>query len=409
MTRSAACATLAGRMAVELGPYRLHAKIGVGGMAEVFKATQAGVGGFERHVAIKRILPHLSQDEEFVRMFVEEAKIAVQLSHPNIAAVLDLGQHRGSYYIALEYVHGRDMHAVQKAQAGRRLPISVVVHVAMKVCEALEHAYNAEGAAGRLDLIHRDISPPNILASYEGQVKVIDFGLAKCAGRTVETRVGVVKGKLAYMSPEQAHDRPIDHRSDIFSLGVCMWEWVTGKRLFLRDNDVDTLLAIRKPDVPSLRSVDRFVPEDLDRIVMKALAVKKEDRWQSAHELYEALEELAYTSGTLIVAAQLRDYMHQLFPDESAVPTGEHLIEHRHPPLSDMDTVDQLAPLPHLTVNEKTSLLEEENLQTVQTRIEDETVRFPMHGSEDDPAEDTRELTVPDEDIPRGRGHLRDD
>ncbi len=300
------------------GPYELLERIGMGGMAEVFLARQRGEEGFERLVAIKRILSQVSEDEDFVRMFVDEAKIAVQLSHPNIAQIYDLGREGESYFIAQEYVHGRDMGAVgeRQAAAGTPLPIPFVLFVATKVCEALAHAHEAHGAGGRpLNLIHRDVSPSNVLVSFEGAVKVIDFGLAKAAGRLVTTQAGVVKGKLAYLSSEQARGLHIDSRSDLFSLGVCMFEWLTGQRLFARRNDIETVLAVQKAEVPPLRAIRGDVPPVLQQIVLHALAPDPDRRFQSAQEMHDALLSFTYDTRSVMKRRAVGEYVRTLFPD----------------------------------------------------------------------------------------------
>ena len=305
--------------ALRIGPYELLERIGVGGMAEVFRARQTGADGFERFVAIKRILPGIAADHDFVEMFIDEAKIAVQLSHPNIAQIYDLGMEDGVYFIAQEYVHGRDMGAIVERQkaAGVPLPIPFVVHIGMKVCEALQHAHTAVGPGGQpLRIIHRDVSPSNVLVSYEGAVKVIDFGLAKAQGRLATTQVGVVKGKLAYLSPEQAKGRPIDSRSDLFSLGTCMFEWLTGQRLFLRANDVDTVMAIQRAEVPPLRALRPEVPPKLQAIVLKALAPDPDRRYPAAAEMAEELLAFSYEARMSTRRATLGDYVQTLFPED---------------------------------------------------------------------------------------------
>jgi len=305
------------------GDYVLEERLAVGGMAEVFRAVWHGEEGFQRSVAIKRILPGLSENEDFIKMFIDEAKIAVRLSHPNIAQIIDLGMEGDTYYIALEYVPGRDMRSVQDRviERGRgALPLPLAIHVVMKVCEALHHAHGAQANGQPLGLIHRDVSPQNILISYEGEVKVIDFGLAKAAGRMVQTRVGVVKGKLAYLSPEQARGLSIDHRSDIFSLGICFFEWITGQRLFLRAEDADTVMAVQRGEVPridSLPGVDPMTSGELEPILRKALAPDPAQRYQSALELHDALQAFCYEHRIIVTRSKVVRQMSALFAEEA--------------------------------------------------------------------------------------------
>ena len=301
-----------------VGQYELLERIGMGGMAEVFLARQRGEEGFERLVAIKRILPGVSADESFVAMFIDEAKIAVQLSHPNIASIYDLGRDDDVYYIAQEYVPGKDMGALIERLQPHRLPVDFVVTVGMRICEALQHAHEATGPGGRpLNIIHRDISPSNILISYEGAVKVIDFGLAKAAGRISTTQVGVVKGKLAYLSSEQARGLTIDHRSDLFSLGTCLFEWLTGQRLFLRQGDIETVTAVQRAQVPPLRAINPEVPPGLQAIVLRALQPDPNYRFQNAGEMYEALLTFAYEHRMVMKRRAIGELVRHLFPEAS--------------------------------------------------------------------------------------------
>ena len=305
------------------GRYVLHERIGVGGMAEVFRAVARGAEGFERVIAIKRILPHLGEDDDFLQMFVDEAKIAVQLQHPNIVQILDLGRAGQDYFIAMEMVHGKDLRVVQdKARdMGERLPLAVVCHVAMKSCAALHHAHTATGAGGRpLSIVHRDVSPQNVLLSFDGEVKVTDFGLAKAAGRAVQTQNGVVKGKLAYMSPEQLTlGMSIDHRCDIYGIGILLWEMLTGTRLFMGQNDVDTVAKVQLGIIPAPRTIDPEIPEEVERIVLRALARDRELRYQSAEEIHDDLEAFAYGTQTFVTSASLGAWLRERFPQPAPV------------------------------------------------------------------------------------------
>jgi serine/threonine protein kinase len=244
----------------QFGPYKLIERISVGGMAEVYKATEHGVEGFERTVAVKRILPHIAEDDEFITMFKDEAKIAGQLNHGNIAQIYNLGQQGDSFYIALEYVAGKDLRNIftRCQQQGRPMPIAQACFVVMKICEGLDYAHNKRDKHGRhLNIVHRDVSPPNILVSYEGEVKLIDFGVAKAAGRVSRTQAGILKGKFGYMSPEQVRGMPLDRRSDVFSLGVVLYEVLVGNRLFQGDTDFATLEMVRTVDVARAEQQER--------------------------------------------------------------------------------------------------------------------------------------------------------
>ena len=238
-------------------------------MAEVFKAKSFGVEGFERIVAVKRILPSIAEDQEFITMFIDEAKMAVQLTHANIAQIFDLGKVGDRYFIAMEYVHGRDLRAIfDRARKNEQpIPIPMACYVTMKVCEGLDYAHNKKDAAGRdLNLVHRDVSPQNILISYDGEVKVIDFGIAKAAGRSAKTQAGILKGKFGYMSPEQVRGLPLDRRSDIFSVGIVLYELLTLERLFRGESDFSTLEKVRNVEImPSLAPTTLGFPRSWSR------------------------------------------------------------------------------------------------------------------------------------------------
>jgi serine/threonine protein kinase len=276
------------------GPYQLIDRVAVGGMAEVFKAKRAGVEGFEKIVALKRILPHLSENKEFLDMFVDEAKMVVGLAHPNIVQIFDLGRIEKSYYIAMEYIHGRDLRTIMRRarDKGLRMPLDLSLRVVGQVCAALEYAHRKKDERGQpMQIVHRDVSPQNILISFEGEVKLVDFGIAKAATKASNTDRGALRGKLLYMSPEQAWGRPIDRRSDVFSLGIVLYEMLTETKPFVgAGTEVSILELVRQCVITAAREINPRVPEPLDRLIMKALEREPDERYQDAGQMQRSLE-----------------------------------------------------------------------------------------------------------------------
>src|SRR5215831_17393005 len=304
---------------VPFGKYYLLERINVGGMAEVFKAKTFGVEGFERLLAVKRILPNIAEDEEFITMFIDEAKIAVQLQHANIAQIFDLGKVDESFFIALEYVHGRDMRSIfdRMRNKGESLPIAMACYVTMQVCEGLDYAHNKRDGQGQeLNLVHRDISPQNVLCGYDGEIKLIDFGIAKAAGKASKTQAGILKGKFGYMSPEQVRGLPIDRRSDIFSVGIVLYELLTNERLFVGESDFSTLEKVRNVEIMPPSSYNKKIPEELERIVLKVLAKDPEDRYQNAIDLHDDLQALLHSIGQFYSRKDLSAWMKKIFAAE---------------------------------------------------------------------------------------------
>ncbi|MBI3606545.1 MAG: protein kinase [Nitrospirae bacterium] len=298
------------------GNYVLLKKIGRGGMAELFLARQVGVAGFERVLAIKRILPHLTEDPEFVEMFVNEAKIAAQITHPNVVQIYDFGTVMGTYYIAMEYVMGKSLAAVLTTgkERGQWIPPHHAVQITARIASGLDHAHRGQTMSGEpLGIIHRDISPQNILLGYNGDIKLVDFGIAKAASSSTHTQTGMIKGKLAYLSPEQAWGKPVDHRADVFSLGIVLHEMLTGQRLFKAENEIATLERVRTAKVPPPSSLNPLVAKDLDPIVLKALTQHPDDRYPTAQAFQDALDKHLLTLGPLPTGRDLATYLHGLF------------------------------------------------------------------------------------------------
>jgi serine/threonine protein kinase len=294
---AAAPASSASQPGERFGQYVLERRLARGGMAEIWLARMTGVEGFEKAVAIKKILPHLTESGDFEKMFIDEAKLAARLNHENIIHIFDLGRIGDEYYIAMEYVEGKDLRSMlnQARRRGMRIPRSLAVKVGARLASALHYAHNHPSADGRPSgIIHRDVSPRNVLLGYDGRVKLCDFGIAKAASTVGHTQIGAIKGKLQYMSPEQAWGRPVDARSDIFSLGVVLYELVSGERLFTGDNEIGLLEEVRECRVKEPRRVDPSIPDQLNRIVVRALKKDPEDRYPSAAEMQKELEALLY-------------------------------------------------------------------------------------------------------------------
>ncbi len=308
---------------IPFGDYFLLEKLNTGGMAEVFKAKTFGAEGFERIVAVKKILPSIAEDKEFISMFINEAKLAVQLTHANIAQIHDLGCINGDYYIAMEYVPGHDLRVIYDrcVRMNQKLSIGCVCYIMSKVCEGLDYAHNKKNANGEpMNIIHRDISPQNIMIGYDGEVKLIDFGIAKATNQSNATQVGILKGKFSYMSPEQVSGKTnIDRRSDIFAIGIVLFELLTLKRLFLGASDFETLEKIRKVEVSPPTLYNSAIPEELEDIVLKALEKDVTQRYQTAQELQEALQRFMFKHDLYCTAKDLSDFVHQMFAQEIAL------------------------------------------------------------------------------------------
>lgn len=307
----------------QFGKYVLQDRIAIGGMAEIFRARAPGLGGFQKTLAIKRLHPRYSDDQDFIRMLVDEARIAVQLSHSNIGQIFDLDREEGLVYIAMEFIDGRDLYRVLKrlAEHDGKIPIEAAVFVAMEMCAGLDYAHRKAMVDGTpLQIIHRDISPQNILVSWEGEVKIVDFGIAKAAMRAFETESGVIKGKFYYMSPEQARGDQLDHRTDIFSTGICLYEMLTGTTLYREEDDVTLLSRVRRAEIDPPTTIRGDIPLDLERIVMKALARDPRRRYQSAHRFQMALSSFLYSLGRPYNRVQLGHFVRDLFQVDQPHP-----------------------------------------------------------------------------------------
>jgi serine/threonine protein kinase len=308
---------------IQFGKYTLFERIGRGGMADVYKGRVQGPQGFERTFVVKRILPHLSDDATFIKMFVEEAKLSARLAHPNIVQIFELGAVEGEYFISMEYIRGRDlsetMRAIWKTMGPPRPEL--VAYIGREACRALSYAHSLADERGRpLGMIHRDVSPSNIMMSYEGAVKLLDFGIAKALGEAPETtKSGTMKGKYAYMAPEQTEGDDVDHRIDIFSCGIVLHEVLTGRRLFKGQNDVLTIERVRRCDVPPPSQQNPMVPPELDAIILRALARDRDQRWATAADMADALDDVVHAAR--FQPTHLAQLLHDLFPVDGGAPS----------------------------------------------------------------------------------------
>ena len=289
-------------------------------MAELFLGYTQSMHGFEKLVVLKKILPQFAENPEFVRMFLDEARLAATLDHANIAHVYDIGEHGNAYFFAMEYVHGQSLLKVMRAvtKAKRPLPLEHSLNIIIGTCAGLQYAHDKVGLDGTpLGIVHRDVSPPNIIITYDGLVKVVDFGIAKAATAKSSTAVGQLKGKIPYMSPEQCRSEPLDRRSDIFSIGILLYELTVGRRLFSAETEIAIIRKITTGGFPPPTSVHPHYPGELEAIVMRALQLNRESRYANARELQIELEEFAREYKLSLSSAKLAGFMEELFDDEA--------------------------------------------------------------------------------------------
>jgi serine/threonine protein kinase len=321
----------------QFGPYRLVRQIAVGGMAEIHLAKTKGIAGFEKYVALKMIHPNFAEDDQFIQMLVDEAKIAVQLTHGNIAQTFDLGRVGETYYITMEFVDGADLYKVLRraSELDQDIPLDVCAFVGKEVASALDYAHRKRDHSGKpLGIVHRDVSPQNVLLSHAGEVKLVDFGIAKATMKARQTAVGVIKGKYYYMSPEQAWGDPLDHRSDIFSSGIVLYEMITGQMLYLEEDLHKLLDMARKADIAPPSRLRKGVPPQLERIIMHALAKKPEDRYQHASDMASDLERFLHTYSPVFTASKVSGILRQVLGEPQAEP--DYVVEMRGGPNATM-------------------------------------------------------------------------
>jgi len=303
-----------------MGRYQLLAKLATGGMAEIYLARQTGIKGFERLVAVKKLFPHLAVEEKFLEMFFDEARIAATLNHPNIVQIYDLGQEEESYFIAMEYLEGESLgYMLRECHKSKILiPATLAAGIVSQVCDGLDYAHKLTDDLGMpLGIVHRDVSPQNIIVLFSGGVKLVDFGIAKAASKSHKTSIGMFKGKLAYMSPEQCLGKPVDNRSDIFSLGAVFWELLTQRRLFKGDNKLSVMESIVSGEVPSLRRYKSSLSVELESITLQALQKDPNKRFSNAKEMGAAIQGYLRRIGAAAGVQEIAGFVKEVFAERA--------------------------------------------------------------------------------------------
>jgi serine/threonine-protein kinase len=315
--------------------YRVVEKLESGGMAEVFRAESEGLQGFKKQVAIKRVLPQLSEKKKFISMFLDEARLSAQLSHSNCVQVFDIGVGDNAYFIVMEFVDGANLKTIAESlkKQGREFPVNAAVFVALEICKGLAYAHEMRDSNGNeINIVHRDMSPPNVLVTKFGEIKIVDFGLAKANSQLEKSEPGIIKGKFSYLSPEAAMGQEVDLRTDIFAVGIILWELLTGQRLFLGETDFQTVKKVQQAVVPPASGINKRVPPELERIVARSLARDPAQRYQTARELGQQLSKFLFAYGqpvstfdiATLVQGAMRDRQKGRMPQGSII---DKLIE----------------------------------------------------------------------------------
>jgi serine/threonine-protein kinase len=283
--------------------YKVLERIAAGGMAEVFRVESAGLEGFKKLVAIKRVLPHLSEKKQFIGMFLDEARVCAHLSHSNCVQVFDIGVGDNTYFIVMEFVDGSDLKGVieHRKKMNQPFPVEEACLICVRICEGLSYAHELVDSKGHnLHIVHRDMSPPNVLITRFGEVKIVDFGLAKANSQLEKSEPGIIKGKFSYLSPEVAQGMPVDGRTDIFAVGIMLWEMLAGRRLFLGDSDLETVRMVQKAEIPPIRQFNPKVSAELEKVILKGLAADPAKRYQSARDFGRDLNKMLFHLGRAV-------------------------------------------------------------------------------------------------------------
>lgn len=310
--------------------YRVIDRLEAGGMAEVFRAEATSLQGFRKQVAIKRVLPHLAQNKNFISMFLDEARLGARLNHANIVTVFDIGTADNTFFIVMEFIDGGNLKALMEGlrKTGRHFPMKEAVYLSMEACRGLSYAHELTDEEGRdLHIVHRDISPPNLMVSKRGEVKLTDFGLAKATTQLEKTDPGVVKGKFSYLSPEAAMGENVDARADVFALGIVLWEMLAGRRLFLGETDYQTVKLVQQANVPSLSRLNPEVDEQFEKVLGKALARDREDRYQSAREFGDALADYLFTNQMKVTSYDIANLVKTIISAKSRPKEEQSIID----------------------------------------------------------------------------------
>jgi serine/threonine protein kinase len=301
--------------------YRVIKRLEAGGMAEVYLGEASSVEGFKKRVAIKRVLPHLAQNDNFIQMFLDEARLSARLSHANIVSVFDISARDDTYFLIMEFVDGANLKKILDSfqRRGSNFPLPEAIYVCAEACRGLSYAHELHDENGRpLGIVHRDISPPNIMLTKRGEVKVADFGLAKAGTQLSQTDPGVVKGKFSYLSPEAALGREVDARADIFSLGIVLWEMLAGRRLFLGETDYATVKLIQQANIPRLGPLNNNIDEAFEEILLKALTREPEDRYQTAQQFGDALTDYLFARQLRVTNYDIANLVNSAMAEEAS-------------------------------------------------------------------------------------------
>ena len=306
----------------QMGPYLLRERLATGGMAELFLADYIRQNDFRKTLAVKKVLPHLAESPEFTQMFIREARLAALLQHPNIVQIVDFGKIQDIYFMAMEYIHGKNLGEIMAA-VGKGLAVDQAVHIATKVCLGLRYSHTKkdEESGKPLGIVHRDISPQNILVSFQGAVKISDFGISKSRSDPSLTRTGIIKGKSSYLSPEQALGRPADHQTDIFAFGIVFYEMLAGRRLYNFASDIEAVRSIPKMKITPIRELRTDIPDDLNDIVMKCLEKEKEKRYQTTQQVLDDLISFRRGLSQTYDESKLSDFMNRFFREADGLPS----------------------------------------------------------------------------------------